>query len=69
MLVLSRRPLEKIIIGEGPAAVVVQVVSMDRGTVRVGVEAPRGVLILRGELVPPPGPPSYYSTPKPGANP
>lgn len=40
MIVLGRRAGEQLVIGEGDDAIVVKVVSVDRGTVRVGVEAP-----------------------------
>lgn len=54
MLVLSRRPSEKIVLpGLG---VTVQVVAVKPGVVRLGIEAPRGVLVLREELLPPPAP-------------
>jgi len=49
MLVLSRRLNEKVVLpGLG---VTVQVVSVKPGVVRLGIEAPRGVLVLREELV------------------
>jgi carbon storage regulator CsrA len=48
MLVLSRRPHEKI---EFPTlGVSVEIVRVDGKTVRVGIEAPRSVPVLRGEL-------------------
>ncbi len=47
MLVLSRKPGEKIVIGNSIAFIVVQVKG-DR--VRVGIEAPEQVRILRAEL-------------------
>ena len=47
MLVLTRRPGEKVVIGDGITVTVVEV----RGNrVRVGIEAPGQVRILRGEL-------------------
>ena len=48
MLVLSRKLGEKICIGEN---IFVTVVDVERGKVRLGIEAPRDVPILRGELV------------------
>ena len=49
MLVLSRRPHEKIVIpGLG---ITVHVVSINGNVVRLGVEAPPDVKILREELV------------------
>jgi len=46
MLVLSRKPPESIYIGDD---VVVTVLSIDRNTVRIGIEAPRHVEISRDE--------------------
>jgi carbon storage regulator CsrA len=48
MLVLSRRPFEKVLFPTIHAAV--QVVSVNGSTVRLGIEAPPEVRILRGEL-------------------
>jgi carbon storage regulator len=47
MLVLSRREGEKIIIGD---SIVITVVRTGGDKVRIGIEAPENVLILRGEL-------------------
>jgi carbon storage regulator len=47
MLVLSRKAGETINIGEG---VTVRVIRLEGGRVRLGVEAPENVRILRGEL-------------------
>jgi carbon storage regulator len=47
MLVISRKVGESIVIGD---SIVVTVVQTQRGRVRLGVEAPPGVLILREEL-------------------
>ncbi|TSC64398.1 MAG: carbon storage regulator CsrA [Parcubacteria group bacterium Gr01-1014_106] len=49
MLVLSRRLGEKIFIGE---KICITVVDIDRGKVRLGIEAPRDVPIYRQELLP-----------------
>ena len=49
MLVLSRKPLERIRIGE---SIIVTVVRVDGNTVRLGIEAPQEVSVLRGELLP-----------------
>ncbi len=47
MLVLSRKPGEKVVIGENITLTILEVV----GTrVRVGIDAPADVRILRGEL-------------------
>jgi carbon storage regulator len=50
MLVLSRKLGEKIYIGEN---VCITVVDIDRGKIRLGIEAPRDVAIYRQELLPP----------------
>jgi carbon storage regulator len=47
MLVLSRRKDERIKVGKD---IVLTVVSIRGGKVRVGIEAPRDVCVLRGEL-------------------
>lgn len=49
MLVLSRKLGEKIFIGEN---VCITVVDIDRGKIRLGIEAPRDVPIYRQELLP-----------------
>lgn len=52
MLILSREPDADIIIGDGPDAVRVVIVSVVGGVVRVGIDAPPGTLVVRGELPP-----------------
>lgn len=47
MLVLSRRESERIRLGE---SIVVTVVKVAGDRVRLGIEAPADVLVLRGEL-------------------
>lgn len=49
MLVLARKLGEKIYIGEH---VCITVVDIDRGKIRLGIEAPRDVPIYREELLP-----------------
>ena len=49
MLVLSRKLGEKIFIGEN---ICITVVDVDRGKVRLGIQAPRDVPIFRQELLP-----------------
>ena len=49
MLVLSRKLGEKIVIGEN---ICITVVDIDRGKIRLGIEAPRDVPIYRQELLP-----------------
>ena len=48
MLVLSRRVDETLVIGGN---ITVRVVSVDNGQVRLGIEAPRSVPVVRGELL------------------
>ena len=48
-MVLSRKLGEKITIGDG---IVITVVDIDRGKIRLGIEAPRDVPIYRNELLP-----------------
>ena len=48
MLVLTRKLGTKIVIGND---IVITVVDIDRGKIRLGIEAPRGIPILRQELV------------------
>ncbi|MEY4668999.1 MAG: hypothetical protein RL518_1698 [Pseudomonadota bacterium] len=48
MLVLSRRETEKILIGDD---IVVTVVEVAPGKVRLGIDAPSNVTILRSELL------------------
>jgi carbon storage regulator len=49
MLVLSRKLGEKIYIGEN---ICITVVDIDRGKIRLGIEAPRNVPVFRQELLP-----------------
>jgi carbon storage regulator len=49
MLVLTRRPREQLFIGDD---VCVTVIRLEGGQVRLGIEAPREVLVVRAELVP-----------------
>ena len=49
MLVLTRKLMEKLFIGED---ICVTVVRLDSGQVRLGIEAPREVTVVRAELVP-----------------
>ncbi len=48
MLVLSRRQGEKIVIGED---IEVTIVAISPESIRIGIEAPEDVLILREELL------------------
>lgn len=50
MLVLSRKQNGKIVIGEGPDAVVITVVEIDRNKVRIGVTASPSIKVDREEV-------------------
>lgn len=54
MLVLTRRPGERICIGDG---IVVTVIAAGRGKVRLGVDAPKDISIVRDEV-----PSSFHGT-------
>lgn len=49
MLVLTRRPHEKIVLPS--LGVTIQVVSIKGGSVRIGIEAPPDVQVMREELL------------------
>ena len=49
MLVLTRKLMEKLFIGDD---ICVTVVRLEAGQVRLGIEAPREVSVVRAELVP-----------------
>ncbi len=48
MLVLARKLDESIVIGDD---IVVKVISIDKGVVKLGIEAPRSISIVRNELL------------------
>lgn len=48
MLVLTRKPAETIRIGDD---IVIKVIKTARGTVKIGIDAPAEVRVMRGELV------------------
>lgn len=48
MLVLSRKPSQKLLIGDD---IVITIVRIGPGVVRIGVDAPRGVNVVREEIV------------------
>jgi len=52
MLVLTRKPGQKLMVGDN---VVVTVLSLRNGQVRIGIEAPRAISIRREELEALPG--------------
>jgi carbon storage regulator len=60
MLVLSRKLGEKICIGDN---ICITVVDIDRGKIRLGIDAPRDIPIYRQELLPLNGAPAKTSTP------
>ena len=60
MLVLSRKLGEKIFIGDN---ICITVVDIDRGKIRLGIEAPRDVPIFRQELLPLKSPPENVDQP------
>jgi carbon storage regulator len=47
MLVLTRKRSETILIGDD---IIVKVLKTGKGTVKIGIEAPRHIRVLRGEL-------------------
>ena len=49
MLVLTRKLMEKLFIGDD---ICVTVVRLEGGQVRLGIEAPREIAVVRAELVP-----------------
>jgi carbon storage regulator CsrA len=49
MLVLSRRPHEKVLFPN--LGITIQVVSVHSGVVRIGIEAPQTVRVVREELL------------------
>jgi carbon storage regulator len=49
MLVLTRKLMEKLFIGDD---ICVTVVRLEGGQVRLGIDAPRNVAVVRAELVP-----------------
>ncbi len=48
MLVLARKLDESIVIGDN---ISVKIVSIDKGVVKLGIEAPRDISIIRNELL------------------
>ena len=48
MLILSRKLNESIVIGDN---ITLKIVSIDKGVVKLGIEAPSSVTILREELI------------------
>ncbi|QOY55040.1 carbon storage regulator CsrA [Candidatus Sulfurimonas marisnigri] len=48
MLVLARKLNESIVIGDD---IVVKVISIDKGVVKLGIDAPKSISIMRNELL------------------
>ncbi len=48
MLVLTRKQAETIHIGED---IVIKIIQTGRGSIKIGIEAPEAVRVLRGEVV------------------
>lgn len=48
MLVLSRKIDESIVIGDD---IMVKVISIDKGVVKLGIDAPKNISIIRNELL------------------
>jgi len=48
MLVLARKTDESILLGDD---IVIKVISIDKGVVKLGIDAPRDVNIIRSELI------------------
>jgi carbon storage regulator len=48
MLVLSRKIDESIVIGDD---IIVKVISIDKGVVKLGIDAPKNISIIRNELL------------------
>lgn len=48
MLILSRKSNESIVIGEN---ITIKVISVDKGMVKLGIDAPNDISILRSELI------------------
>lgn len=51
MLVLSRKETERLFFDVGDVTITVHVIEIDRDKVRLGIEAPKEVKIMRAELV------------------
>lgn len=54
MLILTRKLGQSIYVGEGENQIKITVVLIERGKVRIGINAPKTVSIMREELLSPP---------------
>jgi carbon storage regulator len=61
MLVLTRKLMEKLFIGDD---ICVTVVRLEGGQVRLGIDAPRDVTVVRAELVPERPGPRFRTVPR-----
>jgi carbon storage regulator len=66
MLVLTRKLMERIFIGD---EICVTVVRLEGGQVRLGIDAPREVAVVRAELVPERPAPGVRAATRAGAGP
>jgi carbon storage regulator len=66
MLVLTRKLMERLFIGDD---ICVTVVRLEGGQVRLGIDAPRDVSVVRAELVPDRQPTRYRSVQHPPLSP
>ncbi|MFI5455695.1 MAG: carbon storage regulator [Isosphaerales bacterium] len=66
MLVLTRKLMEKLFIGDD---ICVTVVRLEGGQVRLGIDAPREVPVVRAELVPERSGPPFRTGPRSQAGP
>jgi carbon storage regulator len=62
MLVLTRKLMERLFIGDD---ICVTVVRLEGGQVRLGIDAPREISVVRAELVPDRPAPSSRPSPRP----
>ena len=62
MLVLTRKLMERLFIGDD---ICVTVVRLEGGQVRLGIDAPRDVTVVRAELVPDRQGPPFPREPRP----
>lgn len=66
MLVLTRKLMERLYIGDD---ICVTVVRLENGQVRLGIDAPRHIRVVRGELTPFPKPAPSEASEEPAIEP